>query len=115
MLRQYLWRNKMPLSPLIACPFLLLSAALGSVAARQSSRIDSGWSRHTDPSGFVVDYPTGWSAQGSARGQVRIHSANGEAFVLSHPFTTTGNGRSDVWLARTVASIGELLPGARIL
>ena len=67
-------------SPLFAFLFVLLTLTSCSAAQVQSS---AQWTTHTDPSGFTVNTPPGWSvAKDSKQGRITLHGSHGEQIVV---------------------------------
>jgi hypothetical protein len=66
----------------------------------------------TDPSGFSVNLPAGWEVQKFQQGFVRMHSADGQRFVLLLPILGRSTGCATM-LQRAFASNWAAFPGAR--
>src|SRR3954471_1359320 len=67
---------------------------------------------YSDPGGFSVSLPQGWSVQKFQQGYVRMHSADERRFVLIRPIL----GRSaqcGTLLQRAFAASWAAFPGAR--
>jgi len=67
-------------TPLFAFLFMLFTLSSCSVAQVQSS---AQWTTHTDPSGFSVNTPPGWSvSKDSRQGRIALRGARGEQIVV---------------------------------
>ena len=66
----------------------------------------------TDPTGFSVNLPAGWKVQKFQQGFVRMHSADGQRFVLLLPILGRSTGCAAM-LQRAFASNWAAFPGAR--
>jgi hypothetical protein len=85
---------------------ILTLAGLPAVAAAAQNQ------SYTDPGGFSVNLPPGWQVQKFQQGYVRMHSPDGQRFLLVLPIL----GRSadcSTLLRRTFASSWAAFPGAR--
>src|SRR4029077_1538500 len=83
-------------------------------AAEQAASVPADWQSHTDPMGFSVRFPQGWSvATNAKKGIAEIRSQEGDSVIVWPVFSNIDfNAESAGNLAQKLAK--ELWPAARL-
>jgi hypothetical protein len=83
--------------------------------AQTPAKSAPAWVTHKDTTGFEVQLPRGWGAEGAQDGHVLIHSADKSVFAVLQPFTLQNGGSATDWIAPLVKHMNTLFPKPNIM
>ena len=92
----------------IACLAFLIGRG-GFSTGPVNAQVPTGWKAHSDPMGFSVALPPGWSARGDkATGRVELQSAAGETVIIWPIFVSAGRAGAALDAASATSVIRRL-------
>ena len=74
----------------------------------------AGWVKHTDPVGFAVAHPEGWTTSHRDDGLITVQSAEKTARVFVQPFLLSKKTPAQTWLGEMPARFKTVFPEAEI-
>jgi hypothetical protein len=86
-----------------------LGCSFGSTPGAQA-----GWSRHSDPAGFDVEMPSGWTSSAAKDGHVVLRSGDKSSFALLQPFKLENGGSAEESLRTLIGHMKDTFPAADI-